>query len=321
MVLTHGMLSAGEIRSLHGAGLNGLLRFRKTYGKKEDKHSDTLMELLEGLLRLEPARLTAQEALASPWLTQPSDSSATKKLPNPAAAALALRALERSAKTCVALLEDAPRTKLREALTRAPTPGLPANCALLGDIVRALDAKDDSAAAATLRALHPDPDLVLVHRPLALEASYVRQRAEQKQKSAALVKRRSLPLSAPKRLERKNLSNPDLRAFFPSTFETVGRRDAPGATDDAANMDGTFYSSEALMMDASAASKVSHESSGVDDSLHGLQTPVARAGSPGQITPVGSEASLGDISPTECDAPPGGRGGVRSLGDMPGKEA
>ena len=74
------------------------------------------------------------------------------------------------------------------------------------------------------------------------------------------------------------------------------------------------------MMDASAASKVSHESSGVDDSLHGLQTPVARAGSPGQITPVGSEASLGDISPTECDAPPGGRGGVRSLGDMPGKE-
>ena len=30
------------------------------------------------------------------------------------------------------------------------------------------------------------------------------------------------------------------------------------------------------MMDASAASKVSHESSGVDDSLHGLQTPVAR---------------------------------------------
>jgi hypothetical protein len=154
-----------------------------------------------------------------------------------------------------------------------------------------------------------------------LEASYVRQRAEQKQKSAALVKRRSLPLSAPKRLERKNLSNPDLRAFFPSTFETVGRRDAPGATDDAANMDGTFYSSEALMMDASAASKVSHESSGVDDSLHGLQTPVARAGSPGMITPVGSEASLGDISPTECDAPPGGRGGVRSLGDMPGKEA
>ena len=144
MVLTHGMLSAGEIRSLHGAGLNGLLRFRKTYGKKEDKHSDTLMELLEGLLRPEPARLTAQEALASPWLTQPSDSSATKKLPNPAAAALALRALERSAKTCVALLEDAPRTKLREALTRAPTPGLPANCALLGDIVRALDAKDDS---------------------------------------------------------------------------------------------------------------------------------------------------------------------------------
>ena len=120
------------------------------------------MELLEGLLRPEPARLTAQEALASPWLTQPSDSSATKKLPNPAAAALALRALERSAKTCVALLEDAPRTKLREALTRAPTPGLPANCALLGDIVRALDAKDDSAAAATLRALHPDPDLVPV---------------------------------------------------------------------------------------------------------------------------------------------------------------
>ena len=178
MVLTHGMLTAGEIRSLHGAGLNGLLRFRKTYGKKEDKHSDTLMELLEGLLRPEPARLTAQEALASPWLTQPSDSSATKKLPNPAAAALALRALERSAKTCVALLEDAPRTKLREALTRAPTPGLPANCALLGDIVRALDAKDDSAAAATLRALHPDPDLVLVHRPLALEATYVRQRAE-----------------------------------------------------------------------------------------------------------------------------------------------
>ena len=52
------------------------------------------------------------------------------------------------------------------------------------------------------------------------------------------------------------------------------------------------------MMDASAASKVSHESSGVDDSLHGLQTPVARAGSPGMITPVGSEASLGDISPT-----------------------
>ena len=45
MVLTHGMLSAGEIRSLHGAGLNGLLRFRKTYGKKEDKHSDALMEL------------------------------------------------------------------------------------------------------------------------------------------------------------------------------------------------------------------------------------------------------------------------------------
>ena len=318
MVLTHGMLSAGEIRSLHGAGLNGLLRFRKTYGKKEDKHSDALMELLEGLLRPEPARLTAREALASPWLTKASDD---KKLPNPAVAALALRALERSAKTCVALLEDEPRTKLREALTRAPTPGLPANCALLGDIVRALDAKDDSAAAATLRALHPDPDLVLVHRPLALEASYVRQRAEQKQKSAALVKRRSLPLSAPKRLERKNLSNPDLRAFFPSTFETVGRRDAPGATDDAANMDGTFYSSEALMMDASAASKVSHESSGVDDSLHGLQTPVARAGSPGQITPVGSEASLGDISPTECDAPPGGRGGVRSLGDMPGKEA
>ena len=75
------------------------------------------------------------------------------------------------------------------------------------------------------------------------------------------------------------------------------------------------------MMDASAASKVSHESSGVDDSLHGLQTPVARAGSPGMITPVGSEASLGDISPTECDARPGGRGGVRSLGDMPGKEA
>ena len=24
--------------ALHGAGLNGLLRFRKTYGKKEDKH-------------------------------------------------------------------------------------------------------------------------------------------------------------------------------------------------------------------------------------------------------------------------------------------
>ena len=68
LVLTHGMLTAGEIRSLHGAGLNGLLRFRKTYGKKEDKHSDALMELLEGLLRPEPARLTAREALASPWL-------------------------------------------------------------------------------------------------------------------------------------------------------------------------------------------------------------------------------------------------------------
>ena len=133
------------------------------------------------------------------------------------------------------------------------------------------------------------------------------------------MKRRSLPLSAPKRLERKNLSNPDLRAFFPSTFETVGRRDAPGATDDAANMDGTFYSSEALMMDASAASKVSHESSGVDDSLHGLQTPVARAGSPGMITPVGSEASLGDISPTECDAPPGGAVACAAWGTCRGR--
>ena len=75
------------------------------------------------------------------------------------------------------------------------------------------------------------------------------------------------------------------------------------------------------MMDASAASKVFHESSGVDDSLHGLQTPVARAGSPGQITPVGSEASLGDISCDDAAHPHGGRGGVRSLGDMPGKEA
>ena len=318
LVLTHGMLTAGEIRSLHGAGLSGLLRFRKTYGKKEDKHSDALMELLEGLLRPEPARLTAREALASPWLTKASDD---KALPNPAAAALALRALERSAKTCVALLEDTPRTKLREALARAPTPGLPANCALLGDIVRALDAKDDSAAAATLRALHPDPDLVLVHRPLALEATYVRQRAERK---AALDRRRSMPLRArsePRPLARKNLSNPDLRALGreSSAFGEVGRRDAPGATADAVNMDGTFYSAEALLMDASAASKVSAE--GLEDSLHGLQTPVSRVSSQGFITPVGSEASLADISCDDAAHPHGGRGGVRSLGDMPGKEA
>ena len=317
LVLTHGMLTAGEIRSLHGAGLSGLLRFRKTYGKKEDKHSDALMELLEGLLRPEPARLTAREALASPWLTKASDD---KALPNPAAAALALRALERSAKTCVALLEDTPRTKLREALARAPTPGLPANCALLGDIVRALDAKDDSAAAATLRALHPDPDLVLVHRPLALEATYVRQRAEQK---AALDRRRSMPLRArsePRPLARKNLSNPDLRALSreSSAFTEVGRRDAPGATADAVNMDGTFYSAEALLMDASAASKVSAE--GLEDSLHGLQTPVSRVSSQGFITPVGSEASLADISCDDAAHPHGGRGGVRSLGDIPGKE-
>ena len=85
---------------MHGAGLSGLLRFRKTYGKKDDKHSDALMELLEGLLRSECGRLTAQEALASPWLTKASDD---KALPNPAVAALALRALERSAKTCVHL--------------------------------------------------------------------------------------------------------------------------------------------------------------------------------------------------------------------------
>ena len=309
------LFRAGEIRSLHGAGLSGLLRFRKTYGKKEDKHSDALMELLEGLLRPEPARLTAREALASPWLTKASDD---KALPNPAAAALALRALERSAKTCVALLEDTPRTKLRETLTRAPTPGLPANCALLGDIVRALDAKDDSAAAATLRALHPDPDLVLVHRPLALEASYVRQRAEQK--AASLERRRSLPLRArsePRPLARKNLSNPDLRALAreSSAFTEVGRRDAPGATADAVNMDGTFYSAEALLMDASAASKVSAE--GLEDSLHGLQTPVSRVSSQGFITPVGSEASLADISCDDAAHPHG----VRSLGDMPGKEA
>ena len=315
------LFRAGEIRSLHGAGLSGLLRFRKTYGKKDDKHSDALMELLEGLLRSECGRLTAQEALASPWLTQPSDSSATKKLPNPAVAALALRALERSAKTCVALLEDEPRTKLREALTRAPTPGLPANCALLGDIVRALDAKDDSAAAATLRALHPDPDLVLVHRPLALEATYVRQRAEQK---AALDRRRSMPQRArsePRPLARKNLSNPDLRALAreSSAFTEVGRRDAPGATADAVNMDGTFYSAEALLMDASAASKVSAE--GLEDSLHGLQTPVSRVSSQGFITPVGSEASLADVACDDAAHPHGGRGGVRSLGDMPGKEA
>ena len=84
-------------------------------------------------------------------------------------------------------------------------------------------------------------------------------------------------------------------------------------------MDGTFYSAEALLMDASAASKVSAED--LEDSLHGLQTPVSRVSSQGFITPVGSEASLGDISCDDAAHPHGGRGGVRSLGDMPGKEA
>jgi len=303
LVLTHGMLTAGEIRSLHGAGLEGLLRFRKTYGKKDDVHSEDLMDLLRGLLRPEGHRLTAREALASPWLTK----SSGKTLPNPAAAALALRALVRAAKTCVALLDDAPRAKLREALARAPTPGLPADCALLGDVVRALDTKDDSAAAATLRALHPDPDLVLLHRPLALEAAYVTKRAEEKEH--AMQKRQSLPIKceikSPARtssltrtssLARKNLSSPDLFTLgqqeSSSSIWEFGRTNAPGATDDAANMDGTYHGSEALMMDASVASKVSAGS--FED-----------AGSVGALTPVESVRSLADLdapAPTTASA-------------------
>ncbi len=84
LVLTRGMLSGDEVRTLHGGGLAALLRLQRTFTRRAEPSAD-LRDLLEALLAPEAARASAADALRSPWLTA---ARGDRHLANPAAAAL-----------------------------------------------------------------------------------------------------------------------------------------------------------------------------------------------------------------------------------------
>ena len=137
---------------------------------------------------------------------------------------------------------------------------------LLGDVVRGLAADDESSAAATLRALHPDPDIVLVHKPFALEAAYARERTTraEKKREADARRRKSEP-AAPMTSAK---SDPDLRRH--ASAASVGRLNAPGAGASTASMDGTFYEITSEQMDGSKASVGMRLDGSLDGSGTGL---------------------------------------------------
>ena len=68
LVLTGGMLTGFEIRCLHGDGLAGVFAHRRALQDAPPPTGD-LLALLEGLLAPEADRITAEAAVASPWLT------------------------------------------------------------------------------------------------------------------------------------------------------------------------------------------------------------------------------------------------------------
>mmetsp|Transcript_18020 Transcript_18020/g.56270 ORF Transcript_18020/g.56270 Transcript_18020/m.56270 type:complete len:322 (+) Transcript_18020:1093-2058(+) len=263
LVLTNGMLSAHEVRCLHGEGLDAALELRRMTQPQAARPSGELLELLGGLLAAEDDRLAAAAALKKPWLTA---ASGDRTLSNPSAAVLALRALDRAAKSLVALLDDGPRDALKTKLDATSGLGLPPRCVLLGDVVRGLAADDESSAAATLRALHPDPDIVLVHKPFALEAAYARERTTraEKKREADARRRKSEP-AAPMTSAK---SDPDLRRH--ASAASVGRLNAPGAGASTASMDGTFYEITSEQMDGSKASVGMRLDGSLDGSGTGL---------------------------------------------------
>ncbi len=65
LVLTRGMLSGDEVRTLHGGGLAALLRLQRTFTRRAEPSAD-LRDLLEALLAPEAARASAADALRSP---------------------------------------------------------------------------------------------------------------------------------------------------------------------------------------------------------------------------------------------------------------
>ena len=74
--------------------------------------------------------------------------------------------------TCIVALStllDRAAAAAAEALVE-PTPGLPPDCALLGDVIRSLARLGAAGARArgVLADLERDPDLVLVHAPFVL---------------------------------------------------------------------------------------------------------------------------------------------------------
>jgi len=223
LVLTRGMLSGDEVRTLHGGGLAALLRLQRTFTRRAEPSAD-LRDLLEALLAPEAARASAADALRSPWLTA---ARGDRHLANPAAAALRLRATERAARVALSTLLDRAAAAAAEALVE-PTPGLPPDCALLGDVIRSLARLGAAGARArgVLADLERDPDLVLVHAPFVL----ARLSAPPPREEPAA------PLSPEKRCH----SSDALSSLSGSSRSAPGRRGAPGAGVHGLSMDGTF---------------------------------------------------------------------------------
>ena len=255
LVMVDGMVAGNEIRALHARGLAGLVAHREEFYRERTAtglDDPELFALLSRLLAPEADRVSAAEALECPWLTRARATS----LANPATEVLQRRAAERAARaalvTVVAL--DA-RVAVREALARSKTLGLPADCVSLGDLLRAAQSAASPRLEAALAALHPDPDLVLVHRPFALEALNS-QNAPRRLPRRADTTRSLRPAAATDDADAERRAAPPRRAkssdhlaslVFTAPLKgdpapvTVGRKGAPGAgaADGAISMDGT----------------------------------------------------------------------------------
>ena len=141
--------SAHEVRCLHGEGLDAALELRRMTQPQAARPSGELLELLGGLLAAEDDRLAAAAALKKPWLTA---ASGDRTLSNPSAAVLALRALDRAAKSLVALLDDGPRDALKTKLDATSGLGLPPRCVLASRAETTLFEMPPSNISATVEA-------------------------------------------------------------------------------------------------------------------------------------------------------------------------
>ena len=131
------------------------------------------------------------------------------------------------ARVALSTLLDRAAAAAAEALVE-PTPGLPPDCALLGDVIRSLARLGAAGARArgVLADLERDPDLVLVHAPFVL----ARLSAPPPREEPAA------PLSPEKRCH----SSDALSSLSGSSRSAPGRRGAPGAGVHGLSMDGTF---------------------------------------------------------------------------------